>query len=96
MAEMTILTCDKCGSHGQVSRYSIGRDGATPYDVDLCERCAEAVESLSELGRKRAAGLSGQITSGATREPELRSKIYDPAELDKMEEEYRRKHGKKK
>ena len=95
MAEKVILTCYKCGSDAQVSRYSIGRDGAAPYDVDLCERCAEPVGDLLEIGRKRTAGLLAQATS-ASREPGLRSRIYAPEELDRMEEEYRKKHGKEK
>lgn len=95
MAQKIVLTCDKCGNDGQVSTYSIGMNGATPYDVDLCERCAAPVRDLKEIGRQSTAGLLSQQARGALREPELRSKIYDPEELDKLEEEYRRKHSKK-
>lgn len=92
MAEKVVLTCDKCGFDEGVTHYSIGVDGSTSYEVDLCERCGEPIRPLIEIGRKRAAGLGNQYATGALREPELRSKVYDPEELDRMEEEYRRKN----
>lgn len=95
MAEKVILTCDKCGIDSNVTRYSIGIDGSTPYEVDLCERCGEPARDLSEIGRKRVAGINPQYAAGALRDPELRSKVYTPEELDRMEEEYRRKKAKK-
>ena len=92
MARRVVLTCDKCTGDQDVQPYSIGAAQMTPYEVDLCTRCAEPVRELMDLGRERlAAHGTGHVTS-ATKEPELRSKIYSIEELDQMEKEYREKN----
>lgn len=95
MARTVVLTCDKCSRAEGVETYSIGRAGATPYEIDLCGECAAVLDELVDLGREAVAGLSRHATS-ASREPELRTKIHTPEELDKMEEEYRRAARRKK
>lgn len=92
MARTMVLTCDVCGSSDTVREYGIGQGSEVPYDVDLCVLHAQPLVDLMEVGRKRAAGLIGQ-TSHASQEPQIKSKIYDPEELDRLEEEYRRKHA---
>lgn len=92
MARAIVLTCDVCGSSHTVQEYGIGRGSEVPYNVDLCVLHARPLGDLIKVGRKRAAGLTGQI-SPASQEPQIRSKVYDPEELDRLEEEYRRKHA---
>lgn len=91
MARTFVLTCDKCGSDRDVEGYSIGKSGAMPYEVDLCDKCAGTLDDYIDVGRQRMVGR-GIHATGASREPELRTKIYSPEELDKMEEEYRKKN----
>lgn len=96
MARTVVLTCDKCSSDQNVDTYRIGRSTATPYEVDLCGRCAEPVASLMEIGRLRVAGWGAAAATSASREPELRTKVHTPEELDRLEQEYRKKQAKKK
>lgn len=94
MAKTVVLVCDKCSGTDGVATFSAGKSGATPYEVDLCRRCAGPLEEIVELGRERAADLAPAGTT-VSREPELRTKVYMPEELDRMEEEYRKAHKKK-
>lgn len=95
MARKIILTCDKCSSDDEVDTYAVSVAGATPYEVDLCKRCAAPLKEFIELGQLSTATWGGALTS-ASREPELRTKVHTPEELDRLEEEYRARQKKKK
>lgn len=95
VVKVVLMSCDKCGSTSEVLTYRTGLASDTPYEVDLCEKCAEPMRELMDIGQKRVAGWGVAPQGGsAQREPELRTKVYDPEELDAMEKAYREKHKK--
>lgn len=96
MVKVMLQKCDKCGSTSGVVTYGVGIADETPYEVDLCNECAGPLTEVVEIGRRRTAGWAqSSHADGEMREPELRTKIRTPEELDELEQEYRRRHNEK-